>query len=642
MGSSRRWPWIVFAACVLLVLEGLGYVTWRVLTLERAEREARASAAFEQSLRLALWRADAAATPIIAAEAARPYFEYLALYPTSRPYDELARPIEPGEPVAASPLLNGLADGLDGGPIRLHFQIRSGRLESPQVPQGRWRELAIDSGIDADAIARASAMLTQLELIKNAPELANAGVPTASGRVLESLSAADESTLVDAEVAGAEVANAESANTTEAADAAEVSEFNARQLAFERAVSRSPPVQARAATALALEPGDGVQSGPFVPSWRRDPASGRDELLYTRSVRVGGEEIVQGFWVDWPGLRQLVLEDVADLLAQAELVPLPIDAQATGSRLASVPARLRATMPEVVRASWSTTAWSPANWSPTRWTLALTWAAVLIAIASIGIVLRKAIELGERRGRFVSAVTHELRTPMTTFKLYTQMLAGGMVTDEGRKQQYIRTLDAEASRLGRIVENVLEFARLNRPGRERAGPVAISELIEQCATSLAEIATQADMDLKIDVDAAGDAHAGISADTFERIVRNLVENAARYASDASDRRIELRARGVSGVVRITVRDYGPGIAAADRKRIFKPFSRARADEDGPAGGLGLGLSLSRGLAERAGGSLALVEVDGPGACFELTLPASDPAPDPDPDPDPVSSGGPGS
>src|SRR5690606_2621240 len=98
--------------------------------------------------------------------------------------------------------------------------------------------------------------------------------------------------------------------------------------------------------------------------------------------------------------------------------------------------------------------------------LVITWIAVLAAVVAGGLILRASMRLAERRGRFVSAVTHELRTPLTTFRRYSDMLAEGAIPDEGRRQEYLRTLQAESQRLGTIVENVLEYARL---GSARAG-----------------------------------------------------------------------------------------------------------------------------------------------------------------------------
>src|SRR5439155_15164995 len=100
------------------------------------------------------------------------------------------------------------------------------------------------------------------------------------------------------------------------------------------------------------------------------------------------------------------------------------------------------------------------GWTPLRVGLALAWAAALVALLAVGLVGWSLLDLSERRIRFVSAVTHELRTPLTTLRLYLDMLMNGLVRDEKQREEYIRTLHAEADRLTRLVGNVLDFSRL--------------------------------------------------------------------------------------------------------------------------------------------------------------------------------------
>ena len=102
------------------------------------------------------------------------------------------------------------------------------------------------------------------------------------------------------------------------------------------------------------------------------------------------------------------------------------------------------------------------GWTPLRVGLALAWAAALVALAAVGLGGWSLLNLSERRIRFVSAVTHELRTPLTTLRLYLDMLMNGLVRDEKQREEYIRTLNAEANRLSRLVGNVLDYSRLEK------------------------------------------------------------------------------------------------------------------------------------------------------------------------------------
>ena len=370
-----------------------------------------------------------------------------------------------------------------------------------------------------------------------------------------------------------------------------------------------------------------IQSQPspvFSPVWRRDLASDSPELFFERKIDVGETVRTQGFWIDWPALRAEMLNavvrprpDLAGGIAgefRADLLPMRGGAVSNAAlRLASVPVRLVPTMlPSPPNAGITT---------PIRVTLLVTWLATLIAIGAIAIVLRAATALSERRGRFVSAVTHELRTPMTTFRMYSEMLAGGMVPDEQKKTQYLNTLRDEAGRLSRIVESVLAYARLDKSHERRsAGSASAQEVLDRITPELERIAERAGVELQTDF--ASDAlEVSIpnDAEAIERICCNLLDNACKYGRE-TDPRAEFSVRVEGEQLRVRVRDFGPGVPWSERGRIFAAFDRANHEGDSANPGLGLGLALSRGLARELGGDLVLVRHKGSGAMFELRLP----------------------
>ena len=118
--------------------------------------------------------------------------------------------------------------------------------------------------------------------------------------------------------------------------------------------------------------------------------------------------------------------------------------------------------------------------------------------------------------------------------------------------------------------------------------------------------------------------ASLRADlpAVEQILFNLVDNACKYASAASNRVIRVGFSRSGGRVSVSVRDHGPGVSESDRRRIWSPFSKSAADAAGSAPGVGLGLALSRRLARQMGGDLRLDTGVREGACFVLTFPAS--------------------
>jgi signal transduction histidine kinase len=215
-----------------------------------------------------------------------------------------------------------------------------------------------------------------------------------------------------------------------------------------------------------------------------------------------------------------------------------------------------------------------------------------------------------------------LRTPLTTFCLYTEMLADGMVQEESARSRYLHTLKGESRRLAGIVENVLAYARLGRPRPRAAAQVSVEALLSRVIPPLRQRAEQSDAQFTI-LEADGVRSLQVAGDegTIERVLVNLMDNACKYgvAEAGATPRIELQIAREAGHVVLRVRDYGPGIAPAERPRVFSAFHRGPSHRSHAQSGLGLGLALARGLAVEMGGELILEVQDAPGACFALRL-----------------------
>jgi signal transduction histidine kinase len=337
-------------------------------------------------------------------------------------------------------------------------------------------------------------------------------------------------------------------------------------------------------------------------------------LLLARRVELEGQTVIQGCWLDWPRIRESLIEEAADLLSHLELEPVVDVGTARPNRmLATLPVQL--VVPPIP---------APAIWSAMRTTLAIAWSCFGVLAASGALLLHGILSLSERRAAFVSAVTHELRTPLTTFRLYSEMLAQGMLPDESQRQKYLQTLHGEADRLARLVDNVLYYSRLERGRatrhRER---ISVGELIERCQERLAERARQGGLQLETECPPeSGSCVVDTDASAVEQILFNLVDNAAKYARRSSDRQLQLTVERPSGRIAIRVRDHGPGVATQVVRRLFQPFSKSAEDAANSAPGVGLGLALSRRLARELGGQLTLEENSSRGATFLLTLPAA--------------------
>ena len=177
-------------------------------------------------------------------------------------------------------------------------------------------------------------------------------------------------------------------------------------------------------------------------------------------------------------------------------------------------------------------------------------------------------------------MTHELRTPLTTFRMYAEMLARGMVPDANRRQEYFNTLQREAERLTLLVENVLAYARLERGRRPQAQDrVTLAALLDRVGPRLKNRAEQAGMQCEVDLD-DGAANQEFTTDqgVVEQILFNLVDNAAKYARDATDRRIHVEANRNGKCMRLVVRDHGPGIDERPWSRRMQPFGKRRKNQ----------------------------------------------------------------
>lgn len=720
---TRRWvTWLVFTICAVAVVEGLGWVTWKALRLERAESEARAQASFQELIRLALWRMESEITPIVATEAARPYFHYQAFYPAERAYTAMLQEVRPGEVQVPSPLLDSC-----GQFIRLHYQIGpDGAVTSPQAPTGNQRDIAESRYVNSAFIVLACDRLSQVTDLVRPPK--TEGKTEAAKQSLDELAMMLDKSVQSApppttlhiqpppppmpQPQAGQIGQVQSLSDSQSQIFSQ-NEYAARQQVaqsvnsateqrrgkggpeYARDVSRKDdtPVT-RAATGAPAAPGAGgaptepanekslpaeefkvppaapaaspaeqsvsdqrkvavvneplkkealnftaddvkyregvlqlqsaaapevptVTLGAFEPLWATSQRTGTPQLILRRQVTVGSTHLEQGFWMDWPSLRERLLTISKDLVPAADLVPVttPRAGAPVGQMLASIPVLL-------VPGDHPVPAPEPLL-STAHITLGVTWLAVLGGIVAIAVVLQLSMDLGDRRGRFVSAVTHELRTPLTTFRLYTGMLAGGMVRDDAARREYLATLESESGRLAGIVENVLDYARLGgRPARAN-GTIDAAELLAQVVPSLDRAATRCGMSLVTEGEAPSGVRVHADAQTVERILLNLVDNACKYARESSDQRIHL-AVGIAGrpgrrQLEIRVRDHGPGVPRRERKRVFRAFHRSKRDAQGPQSGLGLGLALARGLARELGGDLDLLRPTGGGAELRLLL-----------------------
>jgi signal transduction histidine kinase len=227
------------------------------------------------------------------------------------------------------------------------------------------------------------------------------------------------------------------------------------------------------------------------------------------------------------------------------------------------------------------------------------------------------VRFAERRNNFVAAVSHELKTPLTAIRMYGEMLRDGMVGEEGKRREYYGTITAESERLTRLINNVLEFSKLEQGTREVSlvvGP--IGPVVREAADLLEPHAREVGFHIEVEVE-EGLPPVRFDRDAVLQVVFNLVDNALKYARDVGDRVIAVRCFRKGDGVAVAVRDRGPGVPARHLSKIFEPFFRGGNELTRTAKGTGIGLALVRGLADTMGVAVAGRNLAEGG--FEVTL-----------------------
>jgi signal transduction histidine kinase len=233
--------------------------------------------------------------------------------------------------------------------------------------------------------------------------------------------------------------------------------------------------------------------------------------------------------------------------------------------------------------------------------------------ARFGEMATRLQEAEELERNFLMTVSHELRTPLTAIRGHVEALREGVAQDEASRNESLGVIAAEASRLERLVGDVLDLAKLDtRRFTLRREEVDMGRLLERAYSNFAEEARRRDIDYRQVIGARPVIVA--DGDRVLQIISNLLSNAFRWTPDGG--RVELALDQENGSISVAVEDSGPGIPADEVDRIFRPFW----SRDG--GGTGLGLAIARELATAHGGHILLDTEPGRGTRFELVLPAT--------------------
>jgi signal transduction histidine kinase len=251
---------------------------------------------------------------------------------------------------------------------------------------------------------------------------------------------------------------------------------------------------------------------------------------------------------------------------------------------------------------------------------------VVILFASVSgggaLVLRSlAVEtrLARNKATFVTNVSHELKTPLTSIRLFVDMLRQGRQRDPARAGEYLARIEAETERLTRLINSVLDFSALERGTRRYQGARAdLGEVTRVVVEGERQRLEAAGFDVRL---GAAPAPLGVDADAeaLKQVILNLLSNAEKYSPAVKQIEVEVGRDGESCAVR--VRDRGVGVPERLREKIFQEFFRVDDSLTARVKGTGLGLTIARRIARDHGGDVTCAAREGGGSEFTLRLPA---------------------
>lgn len=257
----------------------------------------------------------------------------------------------------------------------------------------------------------------------------------------------------------------------------------------------------------------------------------------------------------------------------------------------------------------------------------LTWTAIVLLLVFCGgffLMYRlgiRQITLARQQQDFVSAVSHELKTPLTSIRMYGEILREGWADEEKQKTYYDYIYD-ESERLTRLINNVLQLARMTRNDiHAELSPCSVSQLLDNLRSKVQSQVDHAGFKLAINCDdKVANQNIDVDADYFSQIIINIVDNAIKFSNKSENKQIDITCHQLrDGQIQIGLRDYGPGIPKDQLRKIFQLFYRTENELTRETVGTGIGLSLVQQLVHIMHGKVDVVNMD-PGVEFRITFP----------------------
>jgi signal transduction histidine kinase len=231
---------------------------------------------------------------------------------------------------------------------------------------------------------------------------------------------------------------------------------------------------------------------------------------------------------------------------------------------------------------------------------------------------RREVRIAELRSHFVSSVSHELRTPLTAIRMFAEALQLKYLTDPQAHQEYLDTIVNESERLSRLLNNVLDFSRIDRGQKSyQTAPTNLAEVVRAAIQTIQYPLQKQGFVLSLNVDDRIPPVA-IDRDAIQQAILNLITNAMKYSGQSRQIEVDLFLDGESAVIRVS--DHGIGIPVEEQARIFNAFYRAPIPENQAIAGTGIGLALVAHIAQGHGGTVQVESSPGKGSAFSIRIP----------------------
>ena len=243
---------------------------------------------------------------------------------------------------------------------------------------------------------------------------------------------------------------------------------------------------------------------------------------------------------------------------------------------------------------------------------------LLAGLALVWTNVRRELKLSRLKSDFVANVSHELKTPLALIRLFAETLELGRVSTEQKKTQYHRIINKESRRLTQLINNILDFSRIEAGRKEyrlvRSDLAAVvRDVVDAYRFPIEQQGFALDLEVAEDL-----PEMAIDPEAISQALINLLNNAIKYSTEEKSIRVSVRPEGDR--VLVSVADRGIGIPKAEHKRIFEKFYRVESSLVHTTKGSGLGLALVQHIAEAHGGRVELTSVPGEGSTFTLSLP----------------------